>query len=110
MHRPAKYLAITVSLPPKDRRSFVSAACILRRLMGKKAPTALKLIQHNLTERDPDGIADDYLDCIGFLREVTARPASRNGKPSSATSRQHSATPMRLLLPRVRLPVASGRN
>jgi hypothetical protein len=110
MHPTAKFLRITVPFPAKDHGTFVSATRMLRRLMGKKAPTTLTLIQRNLTGRDPEGIADDYLDFIGWSGDAASRPASSARKPSAARPRRRLATPLRLVPPRVRVTLASDRN
>lgn len=110
MHRAAKHLQITVSFPLKDHRTFVAATRILSGVMGRKAPTTLTLIQRNLTGRDPEGIADDYLDFIGWSDGVISRAASRAGKPRAAKSRRPLAAPTRLLLPRLHGPNGAGRN
>lgn len=110
MHRASKYVHITVPFPPKDHRTFVSATRILRRVMGKKAPSTLTLIQRNLTGRDSEGIADDYLDFIGWSDGRTPREEFGRRKPGVVKSRRPLAAPARLLLPRLHVPVDPGRN
>lgn len=57
---------LPVSLPTKDYDVFVAAIGILQRLMGRNAPTLVVLVQHTLRGRDAKGMADDYLDFIGW--------------------------------------------
>ena len=110
MHRAANHLHLTVPFPLKDHRTFVSATRILGRVMGKKAPSTLTLIQHNLTGRDPEGIAEDYLDFIGWPDGQTSRAAPKDRKSATAKSKRPLAAPMRLLLLRLHAPVEPGRN
>ena len=102
--------SIQVLLPAADYRVYASAARLLIRVMGRKAPDALALIRHTLGGRDATGIADDYLDAISWptaarhaawLRRPAPPPAS--GKPSVATHPQ-------LALARERPSLDPGRN
>jgi len=64
--RRARPIQFTVELPPADYRVYAKAARILSRIMGAQAPTVIALIQAQLGGRDPTGVADDYLDSIGW--------------------------------------------
>lgn len=72
---------LTLALTAADYRPYVRATRILNRIMGSKAPDALALIQHNLSKRDSTGVADDYLDSIGWPltagRAVSVRRSPR---------------------------------
>ena len=98
MSRSSRPVQLTLALPPADYRAYVAAARILARIMGRKAPDALALIHHNLVKRDPTGVADDYLDSIGWPlaagRAISVRRPAR--KPV-----RHSHGPLLLASPRV---------
>lgn len=51
-----------IPIRPACYRVYVSAARILRRKLGTKAPDAVALIRHELRNRDPEMVADDYLE------------------------------------------------
>ena len=95
---------LSLALPAADYRAYVAATRILNRIMGRKAPDALALIQHNLSKRDSTGVADDYLDSIGWPltagRAVSVRRSPR--KPL-----RQSRGPRLLANPRG-LPVPTG--
>lgn len=55
-----------VPLPAADHRIYLAAVRRLRRVMGRKAPDLPRLIQYNLQGRDATGLADDYLDSVGW--------------------------------------------
>jgi len=74
---------ITVSLTPAEYRPFASAVHRLRRILGTKAPDAGSLIHANLRGRDARGLAEDYLDAIGW-------PHDRR-RPKRAKVRSHAA-------------------
>ena len=97
MSRSSRPVQLTLALPPADYRAYVAAARILARIMGRKAPDALALIHHNLVKRDPTGVADDYLDSIGWPlaagRAISVRRPAR--KPV-----RHSHGPLLLASPR----------
>ena len=61
-----------IPIRPACYRVYVSAAKILRRKLGAKAPDAVALIRHELRNRDPEMVADDYLELRGGRH--TARP------------------------------------
>lgn len=51
-----------------DFRAYQAAARTLAKTLGRRrAPTACALMEFNLSQRDAGGIADDYLDSIGWL-------------------------------------------
>gem|GEM_PF-5097543 len=63
----------TILIAPAHYRVYHSASRRLFRRMGAAAPSAEKLIQHELSQRNPRLIADDYLEGTGWRR----RPARR---------------------------------
>ena len=65
-----------VKISPVSFRVYVSAARILRGRLGAKAPDPDTLIQRELRNRDPDMVADDYLELRG-LRRATSPVAPR---------------------------------
>ena len=82
MHPRPCHIQLSLPLPRADYRVFVTAVRLLRRVMGRKAPDALALIQSNLRDRDATGLADDYLDSIRWPcsagRVVSLRRARRS--------------------------------
>ncbi|MFZ5495599.1 MAG: hypothetical protein ACOZE5_09740 [Verrucomicrobiota bacterium] len=79
MHTHSRPVQLKLPLPAADYRVFVLATRILRRVMGRKAPTTLVLIQRNLTERDANGVADDYLEWVGWPQgRLPAAPVPRS--------------------------------
>lgn len=63
---PLSAIKINLLIPSSEYRAYEQAARILTRLMGRSAPTVDRLIQTQLTGRDATGVADDYLDLIGW--------------------------------------------
>lgn len=53
---------ITIPIDGADYAVFADAVRILRRKLGAKTPTVEVLIQFELSHRDPQMIADDYLE------------------------------------------------
>lgn len=81
---------ITLNLPARDYRVYAAAATLLTRIMGRKAPNALTLIQHNLQGHDATGVVDGYLDSVDWplaagrvvsLRQAARRAARGTGAP-----------------------------
>lgn len=68
MHR-SRPITIPVLLPPADYRVFVSATRLLRRSMCAQAPDVPALIRAQLVNRDPTGLAEDYLDLVDWPPE-----------------------------------------
>jgi hypothetical protein len=66
MHQYPAQVQLNIPLPAADYRVYVSAVRKLRRIMGRKAPDAMTLVQSNLRGRDVTGIVDDYLDSVGW--------------------------------------------
>src|SRR5580700_9488834 len=66
MIRRHRRIQITVMLAPAGFRAYTQAVRILARIMGAEAPDVAALIQAQLSGRDPTGVADDYLDSIGW--------------------------------------------
>ncbi|MBL9217557.1 MAG: hypothetical protein JNG82_03655 [Opitutaceae bacterium] len=90
MHTRSRPVQLNLPLPAADYRVFVLATRILRRVMGRKAPTTLVLILRNLTERNANGVADDYLDWVGWPQgRLPAAPVTRRrscGRRNGRTS------------------------
>jgi hypothetical protein len=91
---------LNLSLRLHDYRIYVTAQRSLRRIMGPRAPDVDALIRAQLTGRDVPGIADEYLDRVGWPpvagRMITLRvlpqPAPRRGltrakRPEARSSR-----------------------
>ncbi|MEO6569375.1 MAG: hypothetical protein ABIO94_11485 [Opitutaceae bacterium] len=99
-HRP---IQLNLALPAADYAAYAGAVAILTRVMGSKAPDVLVLIMHSLRSRDPHGLAEDFLDAIGWL--PTRRGVSRRkGAIRSAPVLR------RALLKSTRAPKDPGRN
>ena len=84
---------------------------VLVRLMGAKAPDAIGLIQQHLSGRDARGLADEYLDTVGWpmqgSRTVSLR---RRGQVPAAVRPARIAAPPPVVLPRQRSPLDPTRN
>lgn len=95
---------IALDLPVGDYRVYAAAARLLSRIMGRKAPNALTLIQHSLQGRDATGVADGYLDSVDWPlaagRVVSLRRAARRASRDTGAHRR----------PRVLSPVNPSRN
>ncbi len=111
MHTRSRPVQLKLPIPAADYRVFVGTSRILRRIMGHKAPTALGLIQHTLTGRDARGLADEYLDTVGWPlqgnRTVSLR---RRHEVRLTVQRVRDALPPRVELPRQRGLTDSTRN
>ncbi len=66
MSRCPRPIQLIIALPPSDYRVYVAAARLLARIMGAQAPSVAVLIETQLSHHDPTGVADDYLDLIGW--------------------------------------------
>ncbi len=66
-----------ISITPAHYRIYLSASRRLIRRMGALAPTAEILIQHELSQRTPRLIADEYL---GHWHRAGARPTRASGR------------------------------
>lgn len=107
MQRRPSLVQLTVPLLAADHRVYVSAARILRRIMRNQAPDVLILIQSKLIKHDATGVAEDYLDLVGWpfaeRKVILPRTRKQNGRDS-----------VRLLAParavKPRLPALAGRN
>lgn len=88
MHTRSRPVQLKLPLPAADYRVFVLATRILRRVMGRKAPTTLTLIQRNLTERSANGVADDYLEWVGWPHgRLPATSVPRSGPVAERRAR-----------------------
>lgn len=85
MHRRPSLVRITVPLPAADHRVYVSATRILRRIMRDQAPDVVILIQSKLTKHDATGVAEDYLDLVGWpfagRRMIVPRRTKQDDRP-----------------------------
>jgi hypothetical protein len=61
---PREPVPLVILLPAEDHRIYAKARRVLRCLMGRKTPTIEALLLNDLHGRDPDGIADNFLDVI----------------------------------------------
>lgn len=85
---PSVHLIIT--LPLSDYTPYLEAVRLLNRTMGKKAPDPISLIVHTLRCRDVRGLADDYLESVGWpLKPLKATGSDlRNARHSRGTGRK----------------------
>lgn len=85
MHATPHLVSLTVYLPIRDHRVFLSARRILVRIMGKKAPDTAALIGQHLSGRDATGVADEYLEMVGWPtaagRAISVRRQTPGRKP-----------------------------
>ncbi len=111
MQTSTRAVILKIPLPIKDHRIYLAARRILVRLMGAKAPDVIGLIQHNLRGRDATGLADDYLDGVGWPMKA-GRTVSLNPrrKVRRIVRSPLIVTSDRLVLPRQRGLVDPTRN
>lgn len=86
MPRRPQTITITIRLLTADYETFESAVLILRRIMSDQAPDLMLLVCSKLAKHDATGLAEDYLDLVGW-------PHARRRLilPNSAPNlRQHS--------------------
>jgi hypothetical protein len=111
MHTSSRLVTLKIPLPRRDHRVFLAARRILVRIMGVKAPATIGLIQQNLSGRDARGLADEYLDTVGWPmagnRTVSLR---RRRKVSTAARPARVAVPPRLVVSRQRGILDPTRN
>jgi hypothetical protein len=86
-----------VCLSPKDHRSFVTATRRLRNLMGRAAPSVVRLMEHNLSNRDAVGLAEDFLSSVGWPVELGQ---SRIAPRASAVRLLRPRASVRRVMPR----------
>lgn len=108
MHTSPCFIILKIPLPARDYRVFLAACRILVRILGAKAPDAIGLFQHNLRGRDATGLADEYLDAVGWPMKA-GRTVSLGRRRKSLRSASIAASD-RLTLPRQRGPVDQTRN
>jgi hypothetical protein len=91
-----------VLVPPDCLQIYTTAVGILRRKLGAKAPNAITLICLELSYRDPQMIADDYLETqarrprrMAIRRRVTSvmDGGSLRSLSSRAIARGYSVPP-----------------
>jgi len=116
MHpRPAQ-IQINIPFPAADYRIYVSAARKLRRIMGRKAPDPLGLVQFSLQGRDATGVADDYLDSVRWPHAAgrmvsLRRPTKSTRRISRIAARESRAgSEPKLTAGRLRPPADLSRN
>lgn len=110
MHTRSRPVQLKLPLTAADYRVFVLATRILRRVMGRKAPTTLVLIQRNLTERDADGVADDYLEWVGWPQgRLPAAPMPRS-RPTPGRRARVAVSPLKVPSLRPEQSFEPGRN
>jgi hypothetical protein len=68
-------------IAPAHYRVYRSASRRLFLRIGADAPSAEKLIQHELSQRSPRLIADDYLESTGWRRWPARRSCLRSRLP-----------------------------
>lgn len=62
-------VTLIVPLPEQDYAAYTDAGRHLVRVMGKKAPDLMELVVHSLRCRDGRGLAEDYLESVGWPLE-----------------------------------------
>jgi hypothetical protein len=116
MHHRSSLVRITVPLTAADHRVYVSAARILRRIMRDQAPDVVTLIQSKLTKHDATGVAEDYLEVVGWplagRQVIVPRRAKQNDRhPVRLLPRQRVArTVLQAVSVRQRPPADPSRN
>jgi hypothetical protein len=58
-------MRVTITINETDHSAYVSASKLLGELMGREGPSTARLLDHEHTNRSPDGIAEHYDDCFG---------------------------------------------
>lgn len=81
---------------------YISAADLLQRALGAKAPDVTMLLEREFTQRRPQSIAEEYLELHGYptLRTCLKRAARRKTVPPKFQPVVVSLKELRLLLPR----------
>jgi hypothetical protein len=59
-------VTLIVPLPEQDYAAYTDAGRHLVRVMGNQAPDLMGLVVHTLRCRDGQGLAEDYLDSVGW--------------------------------------------
>ncbi|MDB6094029.1 MAG: hypothetical protein JWM32_1591 [Verrucomicrobia bacterium] len=99
-------IRLSIELPKPAHRAYVGAVALLRRLMGRRAPTVEGLIHLNLSGRDAAGLADDYLDSIHWPA-AAGRVVSLRAKEKIPRRTRRLPQPfVRAVAKRARLPQA----
>jgi hypothetical protein len=79
--------------------------------MGAKAPDTIGLIQQNLSGRDARGLADEYLDTVGWPMQGNRTVSLRRRREAPAGVRPvRNAVPPSVVLPRQRGLMDPTRN
>jgi hypothetical protein len=111
MHTSSRFVTLKIPLPRRDHRAFLAARRVLVRIMGAKAPDTIGLIQQNLRGRDARGLADEYLDTVGWPMQGNRTVSLRRRREVPAGVRPvRSAVPPRVVLPRQRGLMDPTRN
>ncbi len=75
-------VTLIVPLPEQDYAAFTAAGRHLVRVMGSEAPDLLALVVHTLRCRDARGLAEDYLESVGWPLENSSADSSINERGS----------------------------
>lgn len=111
MHTSSHFVTLKIPLPRRDHRAFLAARRVLVRIMGAKAPDTIGLIQQHLIGRDARGLADEYLDTVGWPMSGNRAVSLRHGRQIPAAVRPvRTAIPLRAVLPRQRGLMDPTRN
>ncbi len=103
MHTSSSLVILQIPLPRRDHRAFLAARRILVRIMGEKAPDTMGLIQKQLLGRDARGLADEYLDTVGWPLQGNRTVSLRRGREVRQTVQpKRGVSPSRVELPRRR--------
>tara|TARA_R110002167_G_scaffold177156_1_gene376899 strand:+ start:244 stop:495 length:252 start_codon:yes stop_codon:yes gene_type:complete len=62
-------VTLIVPLPEQDYAAYTDAGRHLVRVMGNQAPDLMELVVHTLRCRDGCGLAEDYLESVGWPLE-----------------------------------------
>lgn len=103
-------IRFSVTLPASEYRTYVRAAQILTRVMGRRAPTVDTLIQAQLVGRDATGVADHYLDSIDWPLEKGRVISLRQPRPGTPRSCLPTTAPKRTRKGEVPSAVDPSRN
>ncbi len=103
-------IQIDVLLSVSDYRSYVRAARLIARIKKADAPTAVTLIEALLAGRDATGVADDYLDSIGWPLDSGRVITLRRPRPQSKRKGQVGVAQTRKGLLHLAQPLDPTRN
>ncbi len=110
MQTRSRSVQIRCPLPADDYHVFVAAQRTLRLVMGRKAPAVETLIQHTLSERTASGIADDYLEWVGWPQGRLPAAPVKPDRSGAKRSRRLSGARLRIPLLQPAAIVDPSRN